>query len=61
MTNKGEPVDFVCVDFLKAFDSVGPRLLITKIAAMGIHLKKTFLRTEIFEKTWATTIRAKVP
>ncbi len=52
MTNQEEPLDVVCVDLSKAFDSVGPRLLIMKIAAMEIHLKKTFLRTELFEKTW---------
>ncbi len=33
MNNQGEPFDFVYVDFPKPFDSVCPRLLITKIAA----------------------------
>ncbi len=39
MTDQGEPVDVVYLDFSKAFDSVCHRLLIKKIEAMGIHPK----------------------
>ncbi len=37
MTDQGEPVDVVYLDFSKAFDSVCHRLLIKKMEAMGIH------------------------
>ncbi len=37
MTEQGEPVDVIYLDFSKAFDSVCPRLLIKKMEAMGIH------------------------
>ncbi len=39
MTDQGEPVDVVYLDFSKAFDSVCHRLLIKKMEAMGIHPK----------------------
>ncbi len=39
MTDQGEPVDLVYLDFSKAFDSVCHRLLIKKMKAMGIHPK----------------------
>ncbi len=39
MTDQGEPVDVVYLDFSKAFDSVCHRLLIKKMEAMGTHPK----------------------
>ncbi len=39
MTDQGEPVDVVYLDFSKTFDSVCHRLLIKKMEAMGIHPK----------------------
>ncbi len=41
MTDQGEDVDIVYLDLSKAIDSVCHRLLVKKIVAMGIHLKKT--------------------
>ncbi len=41
MTDQGEPVDVVYLDFSIAFDSVCHRLLVKKMVAMGIHLKIT--------------------
>ncbi len=41
MTDQGEPVDVVYLDFLNAFDSVCHRLLVKKMVAMGINLKIT--------------------
>ncbi len=41
MTDQGEPVDVVCLDVSNAFESVGRRLLVKKMGAMGIHLKIT--------------------
>ncbi len=41
MADQGEPVDDVNLDFLKAFDSVCHGLLVKKIEALEIHLKKT--------------------
>ncbi len=41
MTDQGEPVDVVYLDFSKAFDSVCHRLLVKKMVAKGIHLKLT--------------------
>ncbi len=37
MTDQGEPVDVVYLDFCKAFDSVCNLLLINKMEEMGIH------------------------
>ncbi len=53
MTDQGEPVDVVYLDFSKVFDSVCHRLLVKKMVAMGIHLKITrwveeFLKNRIF-------------
>ncbi len=53
MTDQGEPVDVVYLDFLKAFDSVCHRLLVKKMIAMGINLKITcwveeFLKSRTF-------------
>ncbi len=39
ITDQGEPVDVVYLDFSKAFDSVCHHLLVKKMVAMGIHLK----------------------
>ncbi len=39
MTDQGEPVDAVNLDFSNAFDSVCHRLLFKKMEAMGIHPK----------------------
>ncbi len=39
MTDQGEPVDVVYLDFSKAFDSVCHRLLVKKMEAMWIHPK----------------------
>ncbi len=39
MTDQGEHVDVVCLDFSKAFDSVCHRLLVKKTVAMEINLK----------------------
>ncbi len=39
MTGQEEPVDVVHLDFCQAFDSVCDRLLIKKMAVMGIHVK----------------------
>ncbi len=41
MTDQGEPVDVVYLDFSKAFDSACHPLLVTKMVAIGIHLKIT--------------------
>ncbi len=41
LTDQGEPVHVVHLDFAKAFDSVCHRLLVKKTVAMGIHLKIT--------------------
>ncbi len=41
MTDQGEPVDVVYLDFSKAFDSVCHRLPVKKMVAMGINLKIT--------------------
>ncbi len=41
ITDQGERVDVVYLDFLKAFDSACHRLLVKKMVAMGIHLKIT--------------------
>ncbi len=53
MTDQGEPVDVVYLDFSKAFDSVYHRLLVKKMLAMRIHLKLThwveeFLKNRTF-------------
>ncbi len=39
MTDQGEPVDVVYLDFSKALDSLCHRLLIKKMEAMGTHPK----------------------
>ncbi len=39
MTDQGEPVDVVHLDFSKAFDSVCHRMLVKMMVAMGINLK----------------------
>ncbi len=39
MTDQGEPIDLVYLDFSKAFESVYHRLLIKKMKTMGIHPK----------------------
>ncbi len=39
MTDQGEPVDVVYLDFSKAFDPVCHRLLIKKMEALGVHPK----------------------
>ncbi len=39
MTDQGEPVDVVYLDFSKAFGSVCHRLLDKNMEAMGIHSK----------------------
>ncbi len=39
MTDQGEPVDVVCLDVSKAFDSLCHRLLIKKMEAAGINPK----------------------
>ncbi len=43
MTDQGKPVDVIYLDFSKVFDSVCHRLLVKKMAAMGINLKITRL------------------
>ncbi len=53
MTDQGEPVDVVYLDFSKAFNSVCHRLLIKKMEAMEIHPKinrwvEEFLNTRTF-------------
>ncbi len=53
MTDQGEPVDVVYLDFSKAFNSVCHRLLIKKMESMGIHPKinccvEEFLNTRTF-------------
>ncbi len=40
-TGQAEPVDVVYLVFLKALDSVCHRLLVKKVAAMGVQLKIT--------------------
>ncbi len=39
MTEQGEPIDVIYLDFSKAFDSVCHRLLIKKMEAMGMQPK----------------------
>ncbi len=41
MTDQGEPVDVVYLDFSKAIDSLCHRLLVKKMVAMEIHFKIT--------------------
>ncbi len=41
LTDQGEPVDVVYLDFSEAFDSVCHHLLVKTMVAMGIHLKMT--------------------
>ncbi len=41
MTDQGEPMDVVYLDFSKAFDSVCHRLVVKKMVTMGINLKIT--------------------
>ncbi len=41
MTDQGEPVGVVYLDFSKAFDSLCHRLLVKKMVQIGIHLKIT--------------------
>ncbi len=53
ITEQGEPVDVVYLDFSKAFDSVCHRLRVKKMVAMGINLKITrwveeFLKNRTF-------------
>ncbi len=57
MTDHGEAVDSVYLDFSKAFDTVCHRLLVKKMVATGIHLKIT-LRVEEFLKN--RTFRVKL-
>ncbi len=56
MTDQGEPVDVVYLDFSKAFDSVCQRLLVKKMVAMGIHLKITRWVEEIL-KNWTFRVK----
>ncbi len=57
ITDQGEPVDVVYLDFSKAFDSVCHRLLVKKMVAMGIHLKITGFVKEFLKNT---TFRVKL-
>ncbi len=41
MTDLGELVDVVYIDFSKAFDSVCHRLLVKRMVAMGVHSEIT--------------------
>ncbi len=57
MTDQGEPVDVVYLDFSKEFDSVSHRLLAKKMVAMGIHLK---IRRRVEEFLKNRTFRVKL-
>ncbi len=57
ITNQGEPVDIVYLDFSKAFDSMCHRPLVKNMVAMGIHLKITrweeeFQKDRVFRGTF---------
>ncbi len=41
MSDQGEPVDVVYLDFSKAFDSLCHRMLVKKMVQIGIYLKRT--------------------
>ncbi len=65
MTDQGEPVDVVYLDFPKAFDLVCHRLLVKKMVAIEINLKITrweeeFLKNRTFRVKLKATLRAKV-